>query len=271
MTATTSTRGGAPGGSSKLFRVGLWLAIAALVIGILAGPLTGLGVLPLMAGLLLVLVAGVCAVIAFILGLIRFVRTVRAGDRPAAWRAAGIMVLALMVIAPVLGAVRDGRSYPALHDITTDLDDPPAFSTIRLREDLKAQVPARGRPDLDPLSNEERWRALHAEAYPLAPLVTPWSAGEALAAIRTLADERGWEVAAADAEDGVLEATATTFWFRFKDDIAFRVRPTADGAGSVIDIRSVSRIGIGDLGANYKRIKAAQDDLKAMIDARAGG
>ncbi|MCY4344125.1 MAG: DUF1499 domain-containing protein, partial [Gammaproteobacteria bacterium] len=49
-----------------------------------------------------------------------------------------------------------------------------------------------------------------------------------------------------------IEATATTFWFGFKDDVAIRVQPHAEGA--LVDVRSVSRVGIGDLGANADRI-----------------
>ncbi|MFB3106560.1 MAG: DUF1499 domain-containing protein [Pseudomonadales bacterium] len=51
---------------------------------------------------------------------------------------------------------------------------------------------------------------------------------------------------------GMIEATATTFWFGFKDDMVVRIRPS--GAGSVIDVRSVSRVGMSDLGANARRI-----------------
>jgi uncharacterized protein (DUF1499 family) len=52
----------------------------------------------------------------------------------------------------------------------------------------------------------------------------------------------------------MIEATATTFWFGFKDDVVLRIRPTANG--SIVDVRSVSRVGQSDLGANAKRIRA---------------
>jgi uncharacterized protein (DUF1499 family) len=64
----------------------------------------------------------------------------------------------------------------------------------------------------------------------------------------------GWEIVAADAAAGRIEATDTTFWFGFKDDVVIRVE--ADGAGSRIDVRSVSRVGVGDVGANARRIRA---------------
>ena len=65
---------------------------------------------------------------------------------------------------------------------------------------------------------------------------------------------QGWDVVSQNAEAGILSATATTFWFGFKDDIAVRVR--AEGAGSVVDVRSTSRVGLSDLGANAARIEA---------------
>jgi uncharacterized protein (DUF1499 family) len=63
-----------------------------------------------------------------------------------------------------------------------------------------------------------------------------------------------WEIVASDAPAGRIEATATTMWFGFKDDIVVRVRPEA-GGGSRVDVRSVSRVGQSDVGANAKRIR----------------
>jgi len=66
-------------------------------------------------------------------------------------------------------------------------------------------------------------------------------------------DELGWELVAAVPSEGRIEATDTTFWFRFKDDIVIRIRAT-DG-GSEIDARSVSRVGVGDAGTNARRLR----------------
>jgi len=71
--------------------------------------------------------------------------------------------------------------------------------------------------------------------------------------------EMGWDLVAADATAGRIEATDTTFWFGFKDDVVIRVRP-ADG-GSRVDVRSLSRVGVGDVGTNAKRIRAYLDVL----------
>tara|TARA_Y100000052_G_scaffold27486_1_gene35672 strand:- start:63628 stop:64560 length:933 start_codon:yes stop_codon:yes gene_type:complete len=66
---------------------------------------------------------------------------------------------------------------------------------------------------------------------------------------------------------GILEATASTQWFGFKDDVAVRIRP--EGDGSRVDIRSVSRVGLSDLGANAKRVEAISNELESRLSEQA--
>lgn len=142
--------------------------------------------------------------------------------------------------------MRQARALPPIHDISTDMQQPPAFVAILpLRADAPnpavyggagiAQAQRAGYPDLHP----KQLQATPGDAYV-----------RALAAARAM----GWEIVAADAASGRIEATDTTPWFGFKDDVVIRV--AADGAGSRIDVRSVSRVGGSDVGANAKRIRA---------------
>ena len=142
--------------------------------------------------------------------------------------------------------MRQARAVPPIHDITTDTARPPAFVAILpLRADAPnppayggaalAQAQIAAYPDLRP----HRMDAAPAQAF-----------DRALQAAR----EIGWDVVAADAAAGRIEATDTTFWFGFKDDVVVRVE--ADGSGSRIDVRSVSRVGASDVGTNAKRIRA---------------
>jgi len=97
---------------------------------------------------------------------------------------------------------------------------------------------------------------LQAKAYPkIRPLIVSDSPdvafGEALATVKSM----GWDVAYSDPAKGQIDATATTFWYGFKDDVAVRIRPS-EGGGSVVDVRSISRVGGSDIGANAARIEA---------------
>ncbi|MGB1737776.1 MAG: DUF1499 domain-containing protein, partial [Pseudomonadales bacterium] len=98
----------------------------------------------------------------------------------------------------------------------------------------------------------------HAEYYPyLETKVVSMSPAEAIDRSRAVLEEMGLEVINVSESLGVVEATDTTFWFGFKDDVVVRVRSEADR--SIIDVRSVSRVGQSDLGVNAERIKEFLD------------
>lgn len=149
---------------------------------------------------------------------------------------------------------RVARSVPAIHDVTTDLSDPPQFRTLPLRADNLAKVPDMGRPGWDQLPPAERWAAVHADAYgDLQPLQLPAAPADTLRRAEEVARDLGWAIAAVDPR-GQIEATDTTRFFRFKDDVVIRIRPGEQG-GSIVDVRSVSRVGISDLGENARRVR----------------
>ena len=134
------------------------------------------------------------------------------------------------------------QSHPRIHDITTDLDNPPKFVTV---------LPLRGG------TAEYGGAAIAAQqlkAYPdLRTLVLPVSKEQAFQSALSAAGELGWQIVDSVPEEGRIEATDTTFWFGFKDDIVIRVFPAGDR--SLLDIRSVSRVGASDLGTNAERIR----------------
>ncbi len=161
------------------------------------------------------------------------------GGRSQALAGAGMGVAALAV---VLVSAGSGLGVPPINDITTSPDDPPVFRDASLTyggEDFARQQRA-AYPDLEPI---------RLDAPP------PRAFEEAARAAEGL----GWEVVHRDAAGGVIEATETTRIFRFVDDVVIRIRPA--GAGSVLDVRSKSREGRGDLGANAARIRAFRDAL----------
>ena len=98
-------------------------------------------------------------------------------------------------------------------------------------------------------------------AYPdLAPLHLDAPPATALQRAAQVARAMGWEVVSEAPAEGRLEATDTTFWFGFKDDVVVRVRP--DGTGSRVDVRSLSRVGRSDLGMNARRIRSFLERLR---------
>ena len=132
-----------------------------------------------------------------------------------------------------------------IHDVTTDTEDPPVFvALLPLR--AKAFNPADyGGPEV---------AAVQVKLYPdIKPHLNEATPAELFARAKAAAEAMGWEIVDANADQGRIEATATTLFFGFKDDVVIRIR--SEGAGSRLDIRSVSREGLSDLGVNAKRIR----------------
>lgn len=140
---------------------------------------------------------------------------------------------------------QQAQALPKIHDISTDLTNPPPFEKIL---PLRASAPnpaVYGGPDI---------AAAQRSGYPeLQPRELALAPAEAFARALTAANAMRWEIVDADASKGVIEGTATTLWFGFKDDVVIRITPTA--TGSRIDMRSVSRVGRSDVGANAARIR----------------
>jgi uncharacterized protein (DUF1499 family) len=148
------------------------------------------------------------------------------------------------------------RSLPLIHDISTDTVDPPQFVAVL---PLRAEAP--NPPDY---AGEEA-AAQQLEAYPdIQPLQLDMPPTQLFDHALETAREMGWEIVAAEREDGRIEATATTFWFGFKDDVVIRI--VSDDGGSRLDIRSKSRVGRSDVGANAARIRAFSERLGKRLD-----
>lgn len=244
------------------------LAAAALSLGAVAAALIaavgtgsglwayGVGLGALRYAFFAALAGGVVALATWVLARRRSART--------SWLNGVALLTSLLFVGYLGSMIFTARSVPAIHDAATDLDDLPQFRRLTLRADNLDRIPDQGRAELKALNPEERWKALHRQAYPdLKPLKLPSAPADALRAAETLARDRGWKIANVDPRAGLLEATATTRFFRFKDDVVVRVRPDPQApTGSIVDMRSVSRVGVSDLGVNARRVRDFLVDLK---------
>ena len=172
------------------------------------------------------------------------------------------IVVALGFILYVGNLVRTAKAVPAIHDASTNLDDMPQFSALKVREDNLESVPDDGRRELAAMLPEARWKAIHREAYgDLRTVQLAAAVPDVIRKAERLVKARGWEIAKVDTAAGMLEATATSTFYRFKDDVVVRARP-APGGGSLVDMRSISRVGGSDVGMNAKRVHEFLGDLK---------
>ena len=217
------------------------LAVIALLAVLAAGPVHRYGLANYKVALAMMVVGGTAGRVAFVLAMLGFLARAFAPMRRVLTVAA---LLGVAAAAPPMLFLKAARGVPPIHDITTDVADPPAFDKL-LPERLKSDNGAAYDPDVG---------AVQRVSYPdLAP--HPFAGPPAAAYDKALAAAKalGWEIAAADAASGRIEATATTAWFGVKDDVVVRVRPS--GTASVVDVRSMSRVGISDVGANARRIR----------------
>lgn len=240
-------------GPARSAATSLWSAIFA--VGLAAGGSfgAGQGYWPFGPGLLMVAAGFLLAIIALLLGLFAAARNPKGsglGRR---------IIIGLLAASAVLAGVGPwvyrGFAYPPIHDVTTDLANPPAFTVLPPRKDILAGV-----------DTVAAWRTLHAKAYgdirPLTINVTP---DVVVARARAYADAHGWTVA--PTANDRLEATETVSPFKFRDDIVVTTMPAAGGQSTLVNIRSVSRVGVSDFGLNASRVRSL---LKAIESGNNG-
>jgi len=227
-----------------LARAALALGLLCAAVALLAGPAYRLGLLPLSGGLMAMRCAAWGALGGAVLALLAGGLGIGAAARGAwGWVAAALLLNAAVAMPPFL-MYRTVQTVPRIHDISTDTADPPAYvAALPLRQG------ARNGTDYS-----AETAALQRKGYPdIAPLQLDLTPAQAFAraeqAVRTL----GWAVVAVAPNDLRIEATDTTLLFGFKDDIVIRIRP--QGAGSRVDMRSLSRVGGSDFGVNAKRVR----------------
>jgi len=225
----------------------LRLAIFSPLVMLIAGGLYRLRFVDFQLALLAFAGAVLLAALAALFGLVGAVLGAR-GEQGKPARALSALVVALLVLVAPLNTVRQGAGVPMIHDITTDLEDPPIFVEVPRKRSVSDNS-----LDID----AEVLAAQKAYYTDIGPTMLPMAKAEAFALVREAVEVSGWVVHAENANLGYIEATASTPFFGFRDDVIIRV---AEEAGSVrVDMRSASRVGLSDLGVNAGRIRDFMD------------
>jgi uncharacterized protein (DUF1499 family) len=219
------------------------IAAVCLPLGALG---TKLGLWEFTGGFMLLAAGAVLATLASFLGVIAYIISLRknlVAQRPTVLIGVFLGVVVLGVLGMQYSAA---SSVPPIHNISTDTVNPPQFDKL---------VAVRTAAKANPLTNlDPELAAQQTTAYPwVKPLTLQASADEVVDRAEAVMRDMGLEIVSVNKTAGLVEATATTFWFGFKDDVAVRVQPAVDG-GTRVDVRSISRVGQSDLGANAARI-----------------
>lgn len=229
----------------------LLLSAAIMLVILLTGPLGyKYGFVPLMPSLASLLVAALGSAFVFIGSLVFLFLAYKKNlvkNRNLLLLSIGLSLLPMIIMGPQIAGA---GSFPPIHDITTDTVTPPEFHEIVKHRAHAPNGLAYGSKQLP----AEELAAMQLAAYPeVKPLETGFSVDEAVSRAESVLKSQGLDIVSVDPQGGLVEATATSFWFGFKDDLIVRV--TASESGSRIDVRSVSRVGQSDIGANARRIE----------------
>jgi uncharacterized protein (DUF1499 family) len=239
-------------------KLAIWsrrLALFAIAVVLLVIVIVNLGFLDPVPAIASLAGSLFLAFVAMLLAFGAFVVIWRQGSRGTGLAVAALAIGLAMLAYPGFLAYRFYR-LPPVNDITTDPADPPRFEAIiRLRPRGANPVAYPGAAATD------MQRAAYPDIEPLLLSVTPLEAYEAALAVIT---KRKWRIVDARApqtgrREGRVEAVARTPMMGFRDDVVVRVRAAEDGAR--VDVRSASRYGQHDFGANASRVRSLTSDI----------
>ncbi len=215
--------------------------ILALLSLLLSGPLYQAGILGLMNAFLAMRMGLIVGAVTVVLALIQviFMR------KTISWPVTGIAVLcASVAILMPLSMMNKAKSVPPIHDITTDLVNPPKFVAILA---LRADAPNPAAYQGEEIASQQR------EAYPeLQTQKYQQTAQQVFDAALAAVKDMGLNVVNSDKTLGLIEAFDTTTFFGFVDDVVIRIQ--SDGQMTMLDARSKSRVGMSDIGKNAERL-----------------
>ena len=247
-------------GDEPVSRLAAWsgrIALFALAVAALSIVIVRSGLLEIEPALATFAAALIFAALAVLLSFLGFIVIWRQGRSGLGSAILGLILGLLLLAYPGYLGYRASK-LPAIHDITTDPDNPPRF-------DVLARLRPRGRNDYPGGAVAQAQRSAYPDIAPLQESVPPKLVYDAALALVT---KRKWHVVdarppAAGRREAVIEAVARTPIMGFRDDVVIRV--SAVGAGARVDMRSASRYGLHDFGANAARIRSLLEDIDDVV------
>jgi len=229
------------------------IGLVAIIVGTLGVRLGIIGTFPAFGAYGFGSLAMIIALIAAGVGLLVSKGTAGGAAAGRTWLA---LIVALALTAANGMRMAESSGAPPIHDITTDTGNPPFFDAI---------LPLRASAPNPPEYSGKETAELQRTHYPdIQTLTVEKPTDEVFVAAEQAVQDLGWEIVSADPDTGRIEATDTTFWFRFKDDVVIRLTPR--GYGTYVDIRSKSRVGMGDMGTNARRVRTFLERLHQATD-----
>lgn len=220
------------------------LAVTLIAIGIIGAHFS---IVPPITGFSMFAFGFLLSIIGAIVGIVGIFMTRRPERSAGRNRALVGTVISLVIAVPIIVTIHGHMKYPAINDITTDVDNPPEFVFAqKLQPD-----PARDMK-YDKAKYAARQQAGYGQIGPIKERLDP--SAEFKHVTEVVQAVPSWKITYSDPATNTLEAVATSKLFHFQDDIVIQIRPTPDGQ-SLVEMRSKSRDGKGDLGVNARRIR----------------
>jgi len=238
--------------TARLSRAAGTLALPVILVALISHKFGAIDPIAMAAGV----AAGALLGILAILGAVWAFGSVWWTGRNGAGNAALGLVLGVMAVSPASGIAYGVMKFPEINDVSTTLADPPELPGRRSNDALiaKFELQRQSYPDI----RSRRFRMQPAELHGAAMKV---------------AQDSGWMVTSELPPEMLdaptrLQAEARTPVLGFIDDVTVRIRP--DRFGAILDIRSASRVGIHDLGANARRIRTFFAELDGVLQESYG-
>lgn len=232
---------------------GFIMAIIAVLISVYAGTGNRFGWIDFRAGLFALRISAYVGLIAAIVSLGGIITAFFLKENKGLFFGIFGLLIGLIVLGLPLKMSNIGKKVSPIHDITTDMVNPPTFVYV-----LPLRKNAVNSTEYDKANTPILQKKCYADIKTLS-LNIP--ADQAFDKALNTAKKMNLKIVASEKNEGRIEAVATTLWMGFKDDVVIRV--TKNDTGSLVDIRSLSRVGKGDFGTNAKRVRTFLSVMKA--------